>query len=134
MSDVPRIAVGAVVLDRRADGVFVVLARRNNPPRVGQWSLPGGKVERGESLTAALAREILEECGLVVSVGPLVEVVELIDERVHYVILDYLCALRSGALRAGDDASEVCWAPVRELASYQVTDAVARVVDKALKG
>jgi 8-oxo-dGTP diphosphatase len=134
VSDVPRIAVGAVVLDRRADGVFVVLARRNNPPRVGQWSLPGGKVERGESLTAALAREILEECGLVVSVGPLVEVVELIDERVHYVILDYLCALRSGALRAGDDASEVCWAPVRELASYQVTDAVARVVDKALKG
>jgi 8-oxo-dGTP diphosphatase len=134
VSDVPRIAVGAVVLDRRADGVFVVLARRNNPPRVGQWSLPGGKVERGESLTAALAREILEECGLVVSVGPLVEVVEFIDERVHYVILDYLCALRSGALRAGDDASEVCWAPVRELASYQVTDAVARVVDKALKG
>jgi len=134
VSDVPRIAVGAVVLDRRADGVFVVLARRNNPPRVGQWSLPGGKVERGESLTAALAREILEECGLVVSVGPLVEVVELIDEHVHYVILDYLCALRSGALRAGDDASEVCWAPVRELASYQVTGAVARVVDKALKG
>ncbi len=128
----PRIAVGAVVLDRRADGAFVLLARRNNPPRVGQWSLPGGKVERGETLTAALAREILEECGLIVSVGPLVEVVEIIDERVHYVILDYLCAVRSGELCAGDDASEVCWAPAGALASYEVTDAVARVVAKAL--
>lgn len=132
MTDVARVAVGAVVLDPRAEGTFVLLARRNNPPRVGQWSLPGGKVERGETLTAALAREVLEECGLVVAVGPLVEVVEIIDERAHYVILDYVCAVASGELRAGDDASEVCWAPVSELASYEVTEAVARVVAKAL--
>lgn len=133
MSELPRVAVGAVVLERRADGVFVVLARRNNPPRVGQWSLPGGKVERGESLSVALAREILEECALTVRVGALIEVVELIDERAHYVILDYVCSVIDGELRAGDDAGEVCWADVGELAQYEVTEAVARVVAKAVE-
>lgn len=133
MSESPRVAVGAVVLERRADGVFVVLARRNNPPRVGQWSLPGGKVERGESLSVALVREILEECALTVRVGALIEVVELIDERAHYVILDYVCSVIDGELRAGDDAGEVCWADVGELAQYEVTEAVARVVAKAVE-
>lgn len=132
MSDGVRVAVGAIVLQQREDEACVLLVRRNKPPRAGQWSLPGGKVERGERLSAALTREILEECGLLVSVGPLVEVVEIIEERAHYVILDYMCSVVSGELRAGDDASEVCWAAVSELPSYGVTEAVARVVRKAL--
>lgn len=132
MSDPPRVAVGAVVLDQRADGPYVVLARRDHPPRKGQWSLPGGKVERGETLERALAREIREECGLEVRVGPLLEVIELIDEPVHYVILDYVCTVVGGSLRAGDDASEVAWVAAYDLAEYAVTEAVARVVSRAI--
>ncbi len=135
MSAVPRLAVGAVVVDPRADGPYVVLARRSQPPRVGQWSLPGGKVELGESVSAALVREIKEECGLDVSVGRLLEVVEIIQmqgEPVHYVILDYECRVVGGELRAGDDASEVAWVPAYDIAEYSVTEAVARVVSRAI--
>lgn len=135
MSDRPRLAVGAVVIDQRADGPYVVLARRSQPPRVGQWSLPGGKVEFGESLHDALAREIREECGLDVSVGRLLEVIEIVqrgEQPVHYVILDYECRVVGGELRAGDDASEVAWVAAYDLAEYAVTDAVARVVSRAI--
>ncbi len=135
MSAAPRLAVGAVVLDPRADGPYVVLARRSQPPRVGQWSLPGGKVELGESVSAALVREIKEECGLDVSVGRLLEVVEIIQmhgEPVHFVILDYECRVVGGELRAGDDASEVAWVPAYDIAEYSVTEAVARVVSRAI--
>ncbi len=128
----PRVAVGAVIVDQRADGPFVVLVRRNNPPRVGQWTLPGGKVERGETLERALVREIREECGLDVRVGVLLEVIELIDERAHYVILDYVCSVTGGALRAGDDAGEAQWVAAYDLAEYSVTEAVARVVSRAI--
>lgn len=132
MSDAPRLAVGAVIVDPRADGPHVVLVRRTSPPRVGQWSLPGGKVERGETLERAVVREIREECGLDVRVGPLLEVIELIDERVHYVVLDYVCSVVGGALRAGDDASEAAWVAAYDLAEYSVTEAVARVISRAI--
>jgi 8-oxo-dGTP diphosphatase len=128
----PRVAVGAVIVDPRADGPYIVLARRGTAPNVGQWTLPGGKVERGERLTSALAREIEEECGLTVRVGRLLEVVELIDERAHYVILDYECQALSGELRAGDDVTEVAWVAAYDLAEYGVTPAVARVISRAV--
>ena len=98
----------------------------------GRFSLPGGRVEPGERLAEALAREILEETGAAVRIGPLVEVVEIIDEAYHYVILDYACELLGGELRAGDDASEALLVPVAELGPYEVTEAVARVVEKAI--
>ncbi len=130
--DAPRVAVGAVILERGPTGTRVVLARRGRAPNLGAWSIPGGRVEPGETLAAAVAREALEETGLVVDVGPLVEIVEIIRPPHHYVILDYLCAARGGELRAGDDASEVALAPVGALEPFAVSEAVLRVVDRAV--
>ena len=131
--EVPKIAIGAVVLDEPVPGDRrIVLVRRANPPLEGRWSLPGGRLEFGERIEQALQREIFEETGLVVTVGPLVEVIEIIQSPYHYVILDYLCRKAEGELRAGDDAREVAWVRPDEIAHYGVTDAVDRVVAKAL--
>lgn len=132
MSERPRVAVGAVIVEHRKDGPWIVLARRSKPPHVGRWTLPGGKVERGETLEQALVREIREECALTVRVERLLEVIELIDASAHYVILDYQCAAVSGALAAGDDAAEVAWVAAYDLAEYDVTPEVARVVSRAV--
>ena len=133
-SAVPRVAVGGVVLAYVGDADrSVLLVLRGRPPNAGGWSLPGGRVELGETLHAALAREILEETALVVRVAGLVEVIELIEGDFHYVILDYACEVMSGSLRAGSDAIDAAWVPVAELDRYAVSDAVKDVVDKALR-
>jgi 8-oxo-dGTP diphosphatase len=128
----PRLAVGAAVIDLDESEPRVLLVRRAKPPLAGSWSLPGGRVELGESLESAVAREVAEESGLVVRVGPLIEVVEVIDPPYHYVILDYACLRTGGELCAGDDASDVMLARVDELGHLGVTEAVRRVVARAL--
>lgn len=131
--DVPRVAVGAVVLDESVPGEKrILLVRRARPPMAGQWSLPGGRLEFGERIDEAVRREVFEESGLVVQVGPLVEVVEAIHPPYHYVILDYACRRTGGELRAGDDASDVIFVRPGECERYGVTEAVARVITKAL--
>lgn len=128
----PRLAVGGIIFVPGANGPSVVLVRRAARPLPGRWSLPGGRVEPGERLERAVAREMREETGLDVRVGPLVEVVELIEPGHHWVILDYACEPIGGTLTAGDDAADVALVPVGELGAYAVSDAVLRVVQRAL--
>jgi len=108
--ETPLVGVGAVVVDEGR----VLLVRRGTEPLKGEWSLPGGVLELGESLLSGVVREVLEETGL--TVEPL-ELVELLDRihrvndrvRYHYVIADYLCRVTGGELRAASDADAVRW-------------------------
>jgi len=129
----PTVAVGAIVLD--ASG-RVLLIQRGRPPAQGKWTLPGGRVELGESLTAAVEREVREETGLAVTCGALVEVVERItqegDTVWHYVILDYLAtATGASTLARGDDAADARWFTIDELDRADLTDGLEPVIDKA---
>lgn len=132
----PIVGVGAVIVDEESQRV--ILARRAAPPLQGQWSLPGGVVELGETLRAAAEREALEETGLVVKAGEVLEVLDRIipgaDGRTqfHYVLVDFVCRVRGGELRAGGDAAEVAWAGKDELAKYKLEAPALRVITKAL--
>jgi len=130
----PIVGVGAIVVD---DG-RVLLVRRGRAPLQGEWSVPGGAVEVGEALSAAVQREVLEETGLIVSVGPIVEVLDRIhtngDGRVeyHYVLIDYLCSVVGGDVRAGSDVLDAVWATPQRLAEYEVPRVTAAVIEKAV--
>ena len=130
----PIVGVGAIVVD---DG-RVLLVRRGRAPLQGEWSVPGGVVEVGEALSAAVQREVLEETGLIVSVGPIVEVLDRIhtngDGRVeyHYVLIDYLCSVLGGDLRGGSDVLDAVWATPQRLAEYAVQRVTAAVIEKAM--
>ena len=130
----PKIAVAAVAFD---DQDRVLLAKRGREPAMGRWSVPGGKVELGETLAQACAREMLEETGLDVRVGERVAVVERIGQdesggvSYHYVIHDYLVEIIGGTLAAASDASEVGWFTLGELDSMPVTDGLEQVLKQA---
>jgi len=110
---------GGVVRD--ADG-RLLLVRRRYAPSAGRWSLPGGRVEAGETAAAAAAREVREETGLVVDVGPLLGRTQLAGPGGStYVVDDFMCAPVGGTLAAGSDASEARWVSVEELAGLDCT-------------
>ncbi|MBI4463983.1 MAG: NUDIX hydrolase [Acidobacteria bacterium] len=129
----PLVGVGGVIIE---DGK-VLLVRRGSEPLRGEWSLPGGLVEVGEELAEALRREILEETGLVVREGPIVEVLSRIlrDEqgrvRFHYVLVDYLCRVQGGQLQAASDATAACWVERSCLHEYGLRPETLRVIEKA---
>ncbi len=127
---VPRAAVSAVIFDEEGR---VLLVERGRPPGLGLWTVPGGKVEPGELLEAAVRREVAEETGLVVSVGPLVTVVERIDldAGYHYVILDFLAEVEGGQLVAGDDARTVRFCDRAALEELPLTDGLRPVIEQA---
>ena len=130
----PIVGVGAVVVD----GGRVLLVRRGNEPLKGEWSLPGGAVECGETLRAAIAREVQEETGLEVEVGSTVDVLDRIrlDDggRVlyHYVLVDFACKPIGGALACGSDAAEVAWVRPADLGAYRLAETTVTVINKAL--
>lgn len=133
--DRPFVGVGGVIVD---DDGRVVLIRRRFEPLAGEWSLPGGTLEVGESLESAVAREMLEETGLVVTVGPVVEVFDRImhdDEgrvRFHFVLVDYLCWPVAGTLRADSDVSDAVFVDPLDLGPYGLTLKASSVIERAL--
>jgi mutator protein MutT len=129
----PIVGVGGVIVHHGE----VLLVRRANPPLEGEWSIPGGALELGEKLRDGVAREVLEETGLEVQVGALLDVVDSIfpdrEGRVqyHYVLADYLCHPRAGVLAASSDASEVRWAKLEELDALGLKPVTLEVIRKA---
>ena len=145
----PIVGVGAVILvtpaeasaygwSERLDDLGVVLVKRRFEPLAGQWSVPGGTLEVGETLEAGLAREVVEETGLTVAVGPIVEVFDRIfrddDSRVryHFVLIDYVCRATSGSLRAGSDVGAVAIASVDSLSPFGLTAKTHDVIRRAV--
>ncbi|HXZ11015.1 MAG TPA: NUDIX hydrolase [Candidatus Sulfotelmatobacter sp.] len=131
----PVVGVGGVVI---AEG-RVLLIRRGSAPLEGQWSIPGGMLEVGETIAEGVQRELAEETGLEVRVGELIEVFERISPdgggrtKYHFVILDYLCQRVRGEARAGSDVTDVAWATESELAQYELTPTATRVIQRAFQ-
>jgi 8-oxo-dGTP diphosphatase len=136
----PVVGVGGVIID----GGRALLIRRGSEPLRGEWSIPGGTLELGESLEAGVARELKEETGLDVSVLELIEVFDRIfpengarttdgktRPRFHYVIVDYLCERIDGEARAGSDVTDVVFAREDELTRFHLTETATRVLRKA---
>ena len=123
-SDRPLVGVGVAVIDQGR----ILLVRRANDPGRGLWAVPGGKVDLGERLTEAAAREVREETGLHVEVGELIWAGEHISDQVHIVLIDFLGTLIGGDLAAGDDADRAEWVPLENAADYPLTETMYELV------
>lgn len=129
----PRIGIAAVILQNEQ----VLLVQRGKPPAQGLWGLPGGALELGETVMDGVRREVREETGLDIVVGPLVAVFEPMERdpagrlRFHYVVLDYLATPVGGTLHAGDDAAAACWTPYDALAALPMLEETRQVIRRA---
>ncbi len=136
----PVVGIGGVIIDQGR----ALLIRRGSEPLLGEWSIPGGTLEIGESLEEGVARELLEETGIEIRVIELIEVFDRIyreDEstsskvkrrpRFHFVVVDYLCERLGGEPRAGSDVTDVAFAREEELARFHLTETATRVLKKA---
>jgi len=136
----PIVGVGGVIIE---DG-RALLIRRGREPLLGEWSIPGGTLELGETLEEGVARELLEETGLKVRVLELIEVFDRIyvestggaeepkrGPRFHYVIMDYLCERIGGEAVAASDVTDVAFAREEELEKYKLTETALRILHKA---
>lgn len=119
-------------------GDEVLLIRRGTPPKQGEWSLPGGRVEPGEPVRDAALRELMEETAVEARLIGLVDVVDAIFENRtgdlitrHYVLIDYVAEWVSGTPVAGDDAADAQFFHLSDLASLQMWDETLRVIDAA---
>ena len=130
--DRPCVAVGGVVMHEGR----VLLVRRGQPPSMGEWAIPGGSVEVGETLAQAVEREIREETGLVVKAGAVCHVFEDIRQdpdqkiRFHYVIVDLLAQYQSGDPAPATDAAAAAWLGPADLAALPVNHNTLKLLDK----
>ncbi|HVT99672.1 MAG TPA: NUDIX hydrolase [Acidobacteriaceae bacterium] len=136
--EAPIAGVGAVIVRPEADGAKrVLLIRRGQEPLKGEWSLPGGAVELGETLEEAICREVLEETSLAVEVLDTVQAFDRISRddsgrvRYHYVLIDFLCRVTGGSLACATDAAEARWASADELEG--LSKLTVEVIRKALR-
>jgi 8-oxo-dGTP diphosphatase len=132
----PVVAVGVLLLHEGK----VLLVQRAKPPQVGRWTIPGGKVELGESLEAAVLRELEEETGLACTLGPLVEILDRVVRNdagkiaFHYVILDWLGSDPVGTLRAASDSLDARWVAFESLGDHELTDGLDVLIDRVRAG
>src|SRR5688572_25891883 len=119
---VPEVCVGAVAVDNER----LLLVRRGHGPAAGEWSVPGGRVEAGETLAEAVVRELAEETGIEGVCGELVGWVERIGDDHHFVILDFhVEVLEGGEPVAGADAAEAAWVPLPQVAELPLVEGLA---------
>jgi len=129
--DVPLVGVGAIIVERDQ----VVLVKRGRAPLLGEWSVPGGMLEVGETLREAAVREVLEETGLQVEAGELLGVFDRIvrdsEQRTlyHYVLIDFLCRRISGEPTAACDAADARWFKRDEIAELALAADTAKVIN-----
>jgi len=136
----PGVGIGGVVIENGR----ALLIKRGTEPLLGQWSIPGGTLELGESLQQGVARELFEETGLVVQVLDMIEVFDRIfmepeaglsepvsRPKYHYVIVDYLCERLDGEARAASDVTDIAFAAEHELENYRLTPTATRVLRRA---
>jgi 8-oxo-dGTP diphosphatase len=138
--DRPVVGIGGVVIENGR----ALLIKRGSEPLLGQWSIPGGTLELGESLQQGVARELLEETGLEVQVLDMIEAFDRIfldptaanakdksRPKYHYVIVDYLCERLAGEAQAGSDVTDIAYATEQELEKFQMTSTAMRVLRRA---
>ena len=132
--DRPFVGVGAVVLAAQD----IVLVKRRFEPLADEWSLPGGALELGETMTIGVAREIREETSLQVEVGPVINVLDRIvrddagQVQYHYVLVDFLCRVVGGTLAPGSDVSQAVLAVPNALEEYRLTSKARAVITRGL--
>ncbi len=130
----PICGVGVVV--RKGDAVLLI--QRGNPPRRGDWGIPGGVVELGEMLRDAAQREVREECGIKIALGDLLDTFEFMERddagrlQYHYIILDFAATYVSGKLRAASDVLDARWVAIDDLDAYVLPAKTREVIAKAI--
>jgi ADP-ribose pyrophosphatase YjhB (NUDIX family) len=131
----PLVGVGAILIR----GDRILMAQRGKIPLKGWWSLPGGALETGELLVDGIRREVREETGLEVKPVRMFQIFERIMRdsagavEYHYVLVDYLCRVVGGTLRAGDDVAHVEWVRRRDLPALQITEGTLEVIQSAFR-
>ncbi len=127
----PLIGVGAVVFNERNE---ILLIKRGKAPRIGEWMVPGGTLEWGETLEEAARREVKEETGIDIEVEAFVDLLEAItpgEGDLHYVIIDYAAHALGGTLAAASDALDANWVSLASLAEFDLSADLLRVIEKA---
>jgi ADP-ribose pyrophosphatase YjhB (NUDIX family) len=134
LPSLPRTGVGVVILRARGSETEVLLVRRGQAPRKGEWSIPGGRQEFGETVRETAVREVREETGLTVGDLTLIDVIDGFTRDdtgriiAHWTLVDFCADWVSGDAQAGDDALDVRWVPLSELHGYSLWPETVRVI------